>query len=96
MSTKKEKDLEKVKEKIDLLMKKASLEKDLSKAKKYVRKARVLAMKYRISMKKYRIRICRHCKAFLVPSLNCRIRIHKSRIIYKCLECNNFMRFPFK
>lgn len=85
-----------IEEKIALLMKRAESRTDLKKAKKDVRKARALAMKYRISMNRYRKKICKDCKAFLVPGRNCRIRIHKTRVIYKCLECNNFMRFCIK
>lgn len=64
---------------------------------KYVKIARRIAMKYKIrlpsSLKK---RFCKHCHKYLVPSVNCRIRIHKHRIIYYCLSCKHFMRHPVK
>jgi len=64
---------------------------------KYVKIARKIAMKYKIrlpsSLKK---RFCKHCHKYLVPSVNCRIRIHKHRLIYYCLSCKHFMRHPLK
>src|SRR3989344_6850646 len=64
-------------------------------ADKYVKIARRVAMKQKIrlpsSLKK---RFCKHCHSYLMPSVNCRIRIHKHRIIYYCLNCKHYMRHP--
>ena len=64
---------------------------------KCVKLARRIAMKYKIrlppSLKK---RFCKNCHKYLVPSVNCRVRIHKHRIIYYCLSCKHFMRHPVK
>lgn len=64
---------------------------------RYVKIARRIAMKYKIrlpsSLKK---RFCKHCHKYLVPSVNCRIRIHKHRLIYYCLSCKHYMRHPIK
>ena len=37
---------------------------------------------------------CKHCHVFLVQGKNCRVRIHKHRLIYFCQQCRSFMRFP--
>ena len=64
---------------------------------KYVKMARRIAMKYKIklpsSLKK---RFCKHCHRYLVPGVNCRVRIHKHRVIYYCLSCNHYIRHPIK
>ena len=64
---------------------------------KYVKMARKIAMKYKIritsEMKK---RFCKNCHKYLVPSVNCRIRLHKHRLIYYCLSCKHYMRHPIK
>ncbi len=64
---------------------------------KYVKIARRIAMKYKIrlssSIKK---RFCKHCHKYLMPGVNCRIRLHKHRLIYYCLSCKHYMRHPVK
>lgn len=66
-------------------------------ADKYVKIARRVAMKNKIkissSLKK---KFCKNCHRYLVPSLNCRVRLHKHRLIYYCLECKHYMRYPVK
>ena len=66
-------------------------------ADKYVKMARRIAMKHKIrlpsSLKK---QFCKNCHRFLVPGANCRVRIHKHRIIYYCFGCKHFMRHPVK
>ncbi|MDP3765783.1 MAG: ribonuclease P [Nanoarchaeota archaeon] len=66
-------------------------------ADKYVKIARRIAMKYKIrlpsSLKK---RFCKHCHKYLVPGVNCRVRLHKHRLIYYCIRCKHYMRHPVK
>jgi len=70
---------------------------DSSLADKYVKMARRIAMKYKIrlpsSIKK---RFCKHCRRYLVPGINSRVRLHKHRLIYYCMGCRHYMRFPVK
>ena len=67
-----------------------------SSANRLVQKARRLAMRHRIrlpsSLKKH---FCSHCHAYLRPGVNCRVRLAKQRVIYLCLGCKKFMRFPY-
>ena len=64
---------------------------------KYVRIARRIAMKHKIrlgsSLKK---RFCKHCHKYLMPSVNCRVRLHKHRLIYYCTSCKHYTRHPIK
>ena len=64
---------------------------------KYINMARRIAMKYKIripsSLKK---RFCKNCHKYLVPGVNCRVRIHKHRLIYYCFGCKHYMRHPVK
>ena len=64
---------------------------------RYVKLARKIAMKVNLRIpKEYKRRFCRHCYSYLVPNKNCRVRVHKSRVIYYCLKCKKFMRFVIK
>ena len=64
---------------------------------KYVKMARRIAMKYKIRFgPQFKKRICKHCHKYLVPGVNCRVRIHKHRLIYYCLGCKHYMRHPIK
>ena len=64
---------------------------------RYVNLARKLAMKFNITMpREFKRKFCKHCYAYLVPNKNCRVRIHKSRVIYSCDSCKKFMRFVLK
>ena len=66
-----------------------------SKANDYVRKARRAAMKVRMRLPaELKRKFCRHCYSFLMPGVNSRIRVHKSRVIIYCLECRKFTRIP--
>jgi len=68
-----------------------------SRAHDYVRKARRAAMRVQMPIKReLKRRICKHCYHLLVPGKNCRIRVHKSRVIVYCLDCKHHTRIPVK
>ena len=70
---------------------------DKSLSNRYVRLARKIAMRYKVKISnKLKRRFCKSCHKFLVPGANLRIRSHKGRTIYCCLECRNIMRFRNK
>jgi len=93
------KQLKIAKARINFLFKSAKEEfkKDSKASDKYVKMARRIAMKHKIrlpsSLKK---KFCKNCHSYLVPGVNCRVRIHKHRIIYYCFGCRHFMRHPVK
>jgi ribonuclease P protein subunit RPR2 len=63
----------------------------------YVFLARKIAMRYRLLLgKEYKRSFCRNCYSFLVPGLNCRVRIQRGKIIIFCNNCEKFMRIPLK
>ena len=83
-------------EKIKMLFFEAEVQfkKNPSLSNRYVALARDIAMKFNIRIpKELKRRFCRHCYHYLVPDKTCRVRIHKSRVIYFCFNCRKFMRF---
>ncbi|MCK5140469.1 MAG: ribonuclease P [Nanoarchaeota archaeon] len=87
------------KEKIKQLFQEAenAFSKDSSLANMYIRKARRAAMKHQIRLPKVlQRRFCKHCYSFLMPGKNLRIRTQKGHVVYYCLECRKFTRFPYK
>jgi len=67
-------------------------------AQRYVDLARKIAMAARIRLpKEYRRQVCRHCKGFILPGANCRVRIQRRRephVVITCLGCGKHMRIP--
>jgi len=76
---------------------KSIFNKDKKLANRYVSLARKIAMKYKVKIpRELKRRFCKHCHKFLVPGKNCRIRTKEGHVVYYCLECKRFMRFPYK
>jgi ribonuclease P protein subunit RPR2 len=63
---------------------------------KEIKKIKRLARKYNIKLGPFRKKFCKKCSQYLVPGLNCRVRIRNKKLIYYCLKCKNYMRFPYK
>lgn len=85
-------------ERINILFKEAGkiFKEDPGLANRYVFLARELAMKYKIKMpRELKRRFCKHCRLFLVPNINVRIRTREGKVVYYCLNCKKFMRFPY-
>jgi len=66
-------------------------------ANRYVTLARKIAMKVNVRIprdlkKKY----CKHCYKFLMPGVNCRIRVKDKTIVCYCFNCKKYMRLPLK
>jgi len=69
--------------------------KDKKLANRYVSLARKIAMKFNLRMPKvYKRRFCKHCYSYLKPGKNLRVRTKNKKVVYYCLECKKFMRFP--
>jgi ribonuclease P protein subunit RPR2 len=76
---------------------KNSFKKDSKLSDKYIRLARKIAMKYKTKLSsELKKRFCRNCGKYMVQGVNCRVRIHKHRIIYYCLNCKHYARHPLK
>ncbi len=66
---------------------------------RYVQLARKIAMRYNIRMpKSLKRKFCKKCYSYLVPGVNCRVRINKAKqaLTITCLECGNIMRYPYR
>ena len=89
-------------ERIHILFKLAreTIHKDKALAQRYVNIARRLAMAAKVRLpREYRRQVCRHCKSFILPGVNCRVRIQQRRephIVITCLECGKHMRIPLR
>lgn len=63
---------------------------------RYVELARSISMKYKVKIpSKFKRKFCKHCHIYLVPSKNCRVRLTKHKVVYYCLNCKKYMRFPY-
>lgn len=69
-------------------------------AQRYIAIARKIAMAARVRIpREYRRQICRGCKKFILPGVNCRVRIQQRRephVVVTCDYCGRHMRFPIK
>lgn len=69
-------------------------------AQRYVDIARKIAMAAKIRLpKEYRRQVCRHCKSFILPGVNCRVRIKQRRephVVITCLNCGKQMRISLR
>ena len=76
---------------------KESFHKDSDLSDKYVKMARRISMKYKIKLQpELKKRFCKNCHKYLMPGVNCRVRIHKHRVIYYCFNCKHYMRHQIK
>ena len=64
---------------------------------RYVQLARKIAMKYKVSLTSTQKRkFCKHCYCFLMPGVNCKVRITGKTITYTCNNCKKFTRIGYK
>ena len=75
---------------------KTVFKKDPKLANRYVKLARELSMKYKVAIPpNLKRRFCKHCYHYLVPSVNLRVRTRNGKVVYYCLDCKHYMRFPY-
>ena len=76
------------------------INRDPEQAQRYVEIARRIAMRARLRLpKEYRRLVCRKCKNFILPGVNCRVRIQQRRephIVVTCYNCGGYSRIPLK
>lgn len=69
-------------------------------AQRYVAIARRVSMASRVRIpREYRRQVCRGCKKFILPGVNCHVRIQQRRephVVVTCGYCGEHMRFPIK
>jgi ribonuclease P protein subunit RPR2 len=62
---------------------------------RYIALARKISMKYLVPIPaEYKRRYCKHCYCYMLPPINCRIRIHHATIITYCHNCKKYSRIP--
>jgi ribonuclease P protein subunit RPR2 len=73
---------------------------DSALAQRYVSLARKIAMAAKLRLpKEYRRQVCRHCKSFILPGVNSRVRIQQRRephVVITCLACGGQTRIPLR
>lgn len=69
-------------------------------AQRYVFLARRVAMAGKVRLpREYRRQVCRRCKRFIFPGVNCRVRVKQERephLVVTCLECGGMMRMRLR
>jgi len=69
-------------------------------AQRYISIARRVSMASRVRIpREYRWQICKGCKKFILPGVNCRVRIQQHRephVVITCGYCGKHTRFPMK
>jgi ribonuclease P protein subunit RPR2 len=89
-------------ERIEVLLNRAleSMHANAELAQRYVEIAKKIGMRYKVRIPKQRkLFLCRGCKKFLVPGINCRVRIQQKRephLALTCLECKHVKRIPLR
>ncbi|UCD14474.1 MAG: hypothetical protein JSW60_03395 [Thermoplasmatales archaeon] len=64
---------------------------------RYVFLARKLSMRYLVPIPaKFKRRFCKHCYRYLLPGSNCRVRIHRGKIVTYCRKCKRYTRMPLR
>jgi len=84
-------------ERIKVLFKQAKeiFKEDSKLADRYVELSRKIAMKYKVRIRpELKRRFCKHCYKYLMPGVNCRVRMQTGKVVYYCSSCKKFMRFP--
>jgi ribonuclease P protein subunit RPR2 len=69
-------------------------------AQRYVDLARKIAMAAKVRLpREYKRQVCKHCKSFILPGVNCRVRVKQRRephVVITCLNCGKQTRLPMK
>ncbi len=79
------------------LAEKEALQGHAARARRYVDLARKLGMRYNVRVPPaFKRRFCKRCLAYLVPSVNARVRVGRGRVVITCTSCGAVQRFPFR
>ena len=75
---------------------KETMHEDSALAQRYIDIAKKIAMSAKTTLPtEYRRQICRHCKSFIYPGVNCRVRVQRARephVAITCLACGETTR----
>lgn len=69
---------------------------DTVRANRYTGLALRIGTRYNVPIpREFRRQFCRRCRAFLLPSVTCRVRVQRGRISYTCGNCGAVRRFGY-
>jgi len=81
-------------ERIKILFNEAEL--NPKKADRYVELARKIGMKINLPIpKEFKRKYCKHCNSYYHKG-NYRVRTRNKMVVYYCLNCKKFSKFPMK
>lgn len=64
-------------------------------ANRFISKAKRISMKVKLRLPSVlKRKFCKHCGNYFIPGKNYRVRMKDKKVIYTCLNCKHFMRFP--
>ncbi len=90
----KQKNIEIAKERIKILFEQAEKIKKQSLSNKYIDTARKIGMKFNLKLpRNYNRKFCKHCYNYFNKD-NLRVRTKNNKVIYTCLNCKKFTRYP--
>ncbi len=74
-----------------------ALQRHPERARRYVELARKLGMRYNVRVPApFKRSFCKECLAFLLPSVNARIRVGNGRLVVTCTSCGAVQRHPYR
>jgi len=87
------------KERIGILIRLAEVEAKKGMVKRtdrYVALAKRIGMRYNVRFPRHlKRKLCKHCNSFLLPSVNCRVRLTGSTVSIYCFKCKKYTRIPY-
>ena len=76
---------------------KTALNGEIKLSNRYVELARKISMKNLTPIpKSYKRRFCKYCYNYLLPTITCRVRISRGKVIVFCKNCRRYNRIPVK
>lgn len=65
-------------------------------AQRYIDIAGKISTKYKVKLpRELKRRICNHCKTFMIPGINCRVRLRNMMVVTYCQSCKKFSKVPY-
>ena len=79
------------------LAEKNALKGEIRLSNRYVELARKISMKNLTPIpKSFKRRFCKYCYSYLLPTITCRVRISRGKVIVFCNNCKKYNRIHFK
>lgn len=83
-------------ERLHGLAREAAADGEFDRSREYVRLARRIAERNRCGLPTaFQRSTCDDCDVYLRPGRNARVRVHRGRVVVRCLDCGATKRYPF-